>query len=210
MSESDANVTDMFGDDDEDVSTESQHETPEAEAEKDEESSPAEQFGTRLGLGLAVVALAWAFAGPAHLLDVGRFELPIVASFVEPLPYAFFAYLAGVTFVVALAGALAVPSRVEDPQEDWASDFATGLIVPTVVLVGIMIVLGFLVPAVFYAVSGELARAGMIVVGVVVVGVGAVFLQTIVLLAVAVAAAPLWVPAFAGAHAGSFLRGVTG
>lgn len=191
----------LTGDEETDVSADSME-------TDDDESSPAEDFGTRLGVPLALLALAWAFVGPAHLLELGRYELPIVASFVEPTSYAFFLYLAGVTFVIALAGALSFPSRTDEPQDDYAGDLATGLIIPTIVVVVAMVALGFVFPALFYAVTGELMRAGLILVGVVVAAVAALILQTIVLLAVAVVSAPLWAPAFAGAYAGSFLRRV--
>lgn len=174
----------------------------------EDEPSPAEGFGTRIGVGLAAVALVWAFFGPGHILEVGRYELPIVASFVEPLPYRFFAYVGGIIFVLALGSALAVPSRVDDYQEGYATSLAMGLITPTVAATIVVAALGFLVPALFYAVSGELARAGMILVGIVVLAIGAFVLQTIAILAIAVVSAPLWAPAFAGAYVGSALHRV--
>lgn len=178
----------------------------EGDAESDDESSPAEDFGVRLGAVLALVAIAWAFVGPAHLLEVGRYELPILASFVDPVPLRFFGYVAGVTFALALAGGVAFPSVSDEQQEGYGPDLAIGLIVPTVLGVVLMVVLGYLFPALFYVVSGEFVRAGTIVGGMVVVGVGAYLLRTVVLVAVAVAASPLWVPAFAGAVTGSLLR----
>lgn len=178
------------------------------DATDEDESSPAEDFGIKLGVPLAIVAIVWAFVGPANLLEVGRYELPVVASFVEPLPYTFFAYIAAVTFVLALVGALVFPSRVPGASDDYAHDLAMGLIIPPVVAVVGMVALGFLVPAAFYAVTGELTTAGMIVLGMIVVGVGAFILQTIVILAVAVASAPLWAPAFAGAYVGTVVRRV--
>lgn len=180
----------------------------EATREAEEETSPAEDFGYRLGAALALVALVWAVAGPSHLLEVGRYEFPIVASFVEPLPYAFFGYVAGATFLLAFAGAWAFPSVTDEFQDAYASDLATGLITPTIVVTLAVALLGFLLPALYYLVTGQFGDAVLILVGLAVVVVGALLLQAIALVVVVVATTPLWVPAFAGAHAGSILRGV--
>lgn len=174
------------------------------------EDSSATDFGMKLGVPLALVAAAWAIAGPAHLLEVGRYELPIVASFVEPLPYLFFAYVGGVTFAVALLGGLAYPSMHEEGADGYAIDLAIGLIIPAVGLTLLLAVLGFVFPALFYAVGGDIVRAGLIIVGVAIIVVAAFLLRTIALLVVAVWSAPLWLPAILGAGLGQVVRGVAG
>lgn len=181
-----------------------------ADREDEFDDSPATDFGLKLGVPLALVAGAWAFVGPAHLLELGRYELPIVASFVEPLPYRFFAYVGGITFALALVGGLAYPSLHEEMTDDYAIDLGIGLIIPAVGLTILLAVLGFLFPAVFYAVGGEFVRAGLIVVGVVAIVVAAFLLRTIALLVIAVWSAPLWLPALLGAGLGQVVRGVTG
>lgn len=185
--------------------------TGEAGADADEDplgevpESPSMDVGMQFGVGLALVALVWAVVGPSHLLEVGRYEWPIVASFVEPLPVRFFLYLGGVTFGFALAAALAFP-RLADP-EDWdAIDLAIGLLIPIVVLTAVVALLGFVVPAVFYAVTGEVLRAGLILVGVAILLVVADAKRTVALLVVGIWSAPLWVAAFAGAGLGGRLR----
>lgn len=177
----------------------------EADEEPDDESSPAEDFGMKLGAGLTIVALVWAFVGPGHLLEVGRYELPIVASFVEPLQVTYLLYVGGLTFLLALIGAIAFPALDVEAGDGYEGDLAMGLIIPPIVVVLVMAVLGFVFPALFYLVGGEVVRAGLILGGVVVVAVVAFLVRTITLIALAVAAAPLWVPSFAGAYAGGFL-----
>lgn len=172
------------------------------------EESPATDFGIKLGVPLVLVALAWAFIGPAHLLEVGRYELPIVASFVEPLPYLFFGYVGAVTFAFALVGAVVFPSRAEEANDEYAVDLAIGLILPAVGVVVLMAVLGFVFPALFYLVAGEIGRAGLILAGVAVILVAAFLLRTIAILVIALWSAPLWVPAIAGAYVGAFVQGV--
>lgn len=174
------------------------------------EDSPATDFGLKLGVPLALVAGAWAFVGPAHLLELGRYELPIVAGIVEPLPYRFFVYVGGVTFAVALLGGLAYPSFHDENTDNYAIDLGIGVIMPPVGLTLLLAVLGFLFPALFYAVGGEFVRAGLILVGVVIIVVAALLLRTIALLVIAVWSAPLWLPALVGAGLGQVLRGVTG
>lgn len=180
----------------------------EADEEPEDESSPAENFGTKLGVGLTIVALVWAFVGPSHLLEVGRYELPIVASFVEPLQVTYLLYVGGLTFLLALVGGIAFPAVDPEAGDDYEGDLAMGLIIPPIVVVLVMAVLGFVFPALFYLVGGEVVRAGLILGGIVVVAVVAFLVRTITLVALAVATAPLWVPSFAGAYAGGFLGGV--
>lgn len=174
------------------------------------EDSPATDFGMKVGVLLALVAGAWAFVGPAHLLELGRYELPIVASVVEPLPYRFFAYVGGVTFTVALLGGVAYPNFSDEGTDEYAVDLAIGLIIPAVGLTLLLAVLGFLFPALFYAVGGDVVRAGLIIVGVVIIVVAAFLLRTIAVLVIAVWSAPLWLPAILGAGLGQILRGVAG
>lgn len=181
-----------------------------ADREDEFEDSPATDFGLLLGVPLALVAGAWAFVGPGHLLELGRYELPIVASVVEPLPYRFFVYVGGVTFALALIGGLTYPSLHEEMTDEYAIDLAIGLILPAVGLTLLLAVLGFLFPALFYLIGGEFVRAGTIVVGVVAIVVAAYLLRTVALLAIAVWSAPLWLPAILGAGIGQVLRGVTG
>lgn len=180
------------------------------DGEDDLEDSPATDFGMKLGVPLALVAAALAVVGPARLLELGRYELPIVASFVEPPPYSFFASVGGVTLAVALVGGLAYPSLHDERTDDYAIDFAIGLILPAVGLTLLLAILGFLFPALFYAVGGEFVRAGLIVVGVLAIVVVAYLLRTIAILVIAVWSAPLWLPAILGAGIGQILRGVTG
>lgn len=172
------------------------------------EESPATDFGIKLGVPLALVALGWAFVGPANILEVGRYELPIVASFVEPFPIVFFGYVGAVTFAFALVGAVLFPSRAEEAVDEYATDLAIGLIIPAVGVVVLMAILGFVFPALFYLVAGEIGRAGLILAGVAVVVVAAFLLQTIAILVIALWSAPLWLPAIAGAYVGSFVQGV--
>lgn len=175
-------------------------------ADGEDEASPAMDYGMKLGLPLALVALAWAFLGPDHILETGRYELPIVASFVEPLSYRFFGYVAGLTFVFALFGGIRCPSVIEEVTDGYVGDLATGLVVPTVGLVLLMAVLGFVFPALFYAATGEFVRGVLILVGVgIVLAIAAAF-QALVTIGLLVAAAPLWLPAYVGASVGSAIR----
>lgn len=173
----------------------------------DVEEAPAMDVGMKLGVPLSVVALVWAFVGPAHLLEVGRYELPIVASFVEPLPVRFFLYIGGVTFAFALAGGYVVPAIVDEDEGD-AIDVAIGLLIPVVVLTVLVALLGFVFPALFYLLTGEFVRAGLIFVGVALAVVIALFKLRIAMLIVGVWSAPLWLAALVGAVVGQFVRGV--
>lgn len=177
----------------------------EAESE-DDGSSAVDDFGFRIGIPLALIAVAWAFVGPAHLVETGRFEWPIVASLAEPVQPAFFAFVGGVVFLFGFLGSLVFPSTTDEDQEGYASDLAINLLVPTIGVVILMVVLGYLVPAVHYLLNGALLDAGLILVGIVVVVAIALAFETIAALAVMAASAPLWVPSFAGAYSGSFLR----
>lgn len=202
---------------DEGLLDEEEAETDPESEEEDDESGPAVDFGLYLGVPLALIALVLAFVGPVRILTLFRYELPIVASFRSPLELTYFAYLGGASFLFALGGAVAFPLvRSDDALEyledgdvsGYEVDLALGLIMPAAALAVLMAVAGFLFPALFYLVGGELIRAGQILLMVIVVVVLAVILQTIAMLVIAVWSSPLLIPSFLGSYLGGFLRQV--
>jgi hypothetical protein len=177
-----------------------------SEPDDEEESSPAEDFALRLGLPLALVAFALAFIGPAPLLETSRFELPVLASFREPFQTMFFAYVGAVTFAFALFGALTFPSLWDEDQEGYEGGLAISLIIPSVGIAVVLAILGAVFPALYYFVTGQLVQGALVLVGaVIIVAIGLAF-ETIAILVLAAAAAPLWLPSYLGAYAGGFLQ----
>lgn len=179
----------------------------EAETDEDEaESSPADGFALRLGLPLALIAVALAFVGPVPLLETSRYELPVLASFQEPFQTMYFVYLGIATFGFALVGAFAFPSLREPEQDSYEGNIAISLILPSVAIAVLLAILGAVFPALYYIVTGELVQGGLVLVGaIVIVAIGFIF-ETIAILALAVAAAPLWLPSYLGSYAGGFIQ----
>lgn len=188
---------------------------PPADDEADDENGPANDFGLLLGVPLALIALVLAFVGPVPLLELFRYELPIVASFRSPIEYTYFAYVGGITFIVALVGAVLFPVLRSDDAVEYAedgsisgyeSDLAIGLIMPPAILAVLMTIAGFVFPAVFYVIGGDVIRAGQILLVVGVLIAVALIFQIIAILAIALLSIPLLVPSFLGAYVGGFTR----
>lgn len=176
------------------------------EPDDDDETTPAELFGQKLGLPLAAVALALAFVGPAPILELFRYELPMIASFRDSAGYGYLAWVGGATAVLGFAGGVAFRAVTDVDQVEYESDLAEGLVIPTVVLGVLMAALGYLVPLLYYVGTVQLARAGGIVIGIVIVAVVLALFSFLVMIALIVLAIPLWVPAYAGVYAGSYAR----
>ncbi|WP_181687306.1 hypothetical protein [Halorhabdus salina] len=186
---------------------------------EEEESGPAEEFGTRLGIVLGLILTVWAFVGPASLFELFRYELPIVASFRDPIPNAFFGYMGGITLLFAIVGAIAFPLRRPNEAMDYVesdelsgyeSDFAIGLVIPVAAIAVVIAVLGFVFPALYYAVTGEFVRAGTILLGVIIMIAIAYLLSWIAILIVGVASLPVVIPSFVGSYLGGFVRKIAG
>lgn len=184
----------------------SENETTDTDDEADDETSVASSFAFTLGLGLAVVAVGWAFFGPAALLETGRYELPVLASFREPFQTMFFAYIGAVTFGFAFLGSIALPSMRDVESESYETDFAISLVLPAAGVTVLMIVLGLLFPALFYLVNGELVRAGLVLGMALVIVVAALIYDVLGFLILGIVSIPLWLPSFVGAYAGGFLQ----
>lgn len=174
--------------------------------EDDDEGNPlAESFGLKLGVPLGVILLGWAFVGPGHLLTTGRFELPILASFRQPFRVEYLAYVAATTFAFAFAGGLVFP-WVFDDDGPYESSLAINLVLPAVAITVLLAVVGLVFPALFYVVTGDVVRAGLVLGMAVVVVVVALIFRLVAMLVVGIWSAPLWLSSFAGVYTGSYLR----
>ena len=117
----------------------------------------------------------------------------------------------------ALVGAVTFPSlRSDDAIEyvengdvtGYESDLAIGLITPAAVLAVLLVIAGFVFPALYYAIGGEVIRAGQVLL---MVGVGIVvayIFQIVTILLIAIGSSPLLVPSFVGSYVGGFCRSV--
>ncbi|QGN07697.1 hypothetical protein Hrd1104_10565 [Halorhabdus sp. CBA1104] len=185
------------------------------DGEGDDGSGPAERFGMLVGAVLGIVLAGWAFFGPGHILELFRYELPVVASFRQPVPLAFFGYAGALTFAFAFVGAIAFP--IVRPNEanaygghdeiagyEWA--FAKGLVGAIVAIALAIALLGVLVPAGYHVVTGRYSQALImgLVAGAMVAG--GYWLWWVATVGFRVATVPILVPAYVGARLGSVVR----
>lgn len=175
-----------------------------AEEAEDEESSPAMDFGLKLGAPLALVAVGLLFVGPAPLLKFTPGDVVFVGSTNVDGPGNIW-YISGLTFAVSLVTGLLYPSFTDDPLEDFKTDLGLGISFPTI---GVLVVLGLLLlfwPVLYSLLAGKLITAGVFLV-VAVVAVGIAVAGSIVTLALIAIATLYFVgPALVGSYVGGFV-----
>jgi len=184
-------------------------------------SSPAEEFGLAFGLVVAAVVVGSLFVGPLRLFDVvlGSGDLvPLAVR--EEVTNEPFLVSAGATLVVGtVAGAVfpltGRPGRkavsrgvagIPLPDgDDYRSEMAVGLVLPSMAAFALLAVLALLVPVGEALVAGEIVQATirlLVVAVVVAIALGA----SVVIIALAVVASVYFViPSFVGVFLGAFV-----
>lgn len=172
--------------------------------EEDEESSPAMDFGLKVGAPLALVAVGLLFVGPAPLLKFTPGDIMFVDSTSVEGPGNIW-YISGLTLALSFVTGLLYPSIVEDPVDDFKMDLGLGISFPTLGVLGALALLVLFWPVLFSLLNGALIEAGiMLVVAVVVIGIAVV--GSIITIALAAIATLYFVgPALVGSYVGGFL-----
>ncbi len=187
----------------------------------DDASSPAEDFGLVFGLVVAAVVVGSLFVGPLRLFDVvfgsgGLLPLAVRDEVTnEP-----FLVAAGATLVVGTVAGFAFPltdrratkavsrgmAGVPLPTgDDYRSEMAIGLVIPSMATFALLAALGLLVPVGEALAAGQVVQATIRLVVVAVVVAIALGASVVVIALVVVASVYFVIPSFVGVFLGAFV-----
>jgi len=186
-----------------------------------DESSPAEDFGLRFGVVVAAVVVGSLFVGPLRLFDVvfgSGGLLPLAVR--EEVTNEPFLVAAGATLVVGVVAGFAFPltdrrgtkevsrgvAGLPLPGgDDYRSEMAIGLVLPSMATFALLAVLGLLVPVGEALVAGQIVQATIRLVVVAVVVAIALGASVVIIALFVVASVYFVIPSFVGVFLGAFL-----
>jgi len=176
-----------------------------ANVEEDEdESSPAMDFGLKVGAPLALVAVGLLFVGPEPLLKFTPGDIVFVDTTSGDGP-GNIVYISGLTLALSTLTGLVYPSIASEPVDDFKMDLGLGISFPTIGVLGALVVLMLFWPVLFSLLAGEFLTAGIMLV-IAVVAIGIAVAGSIITLAIAAVATLYFVgPALVGSYVGGFL-----
>ncbi len=172
--------------------------------EDDDESGPAETFGLKFGVPLAVVAVGLLFIGPSPMfeLSLGGEMLfdTLQDSGYGPIPY-----ISGTTLLVGLATGLAYPMSNKERYDGYKSEMAIGLVLPTGALMALLVLVAVFWPTVHFALAGDLITATIyLVIAAVIVAIATGAFVVIIAVGL-LALLYLIIPSFVGVYAGALV-----
>jgi hypothetical protein len=175
-----------------------------SEDDEEFESGPAMDFGLKIGAPFALVAVGLLFVGPTPLLEFDPGGMYIIDTLDVGGP-GNIVYISAATLVLSLFAGLVYPFTAEDLDEDFKMDIGLGISLPTIALVGALVLLFLLWPVLYSLLNGALIQAGIaLVVAVVIVGI-AVAGSIITLVLAAIATLYFVGPALLGSYVGGFV-----
>lgn len=172
--------------------------------EQDDESSPAMDFGMKIGIPFAIVAVGLLFVGPQPLLEFDMSGRYIIESVDQGGP-GNIVYISGATLALSFVLGLFYPMIAGDVVDDFKTDLGLGLVVPTLGLMALLVVVFLFWPALYELMNGAIVDA-LISVGIAVVVIAVAVAGNVISLVIA-AIATLYVvgPALVGSYLGGFI-----
>lgn len=189
--------------------------------EETEESSPAEAFGLKVGLVVAAIVVGALFVGPVRLFDVALDSgglVPLETR--ESVTNEPFVLTAGATLVVGFFSGVAYPLTGREREtdlsdgplglpipggDDYRSEMAIGLVIPTMAVFVVLAVILALVPVAQSLFAGQIVQATIYFVVLALLAAIALGASVVLLALLVVASVYFIVPSFLGVFTGSFV-----
>lgn len=172
----------------------------------DDETSPAMDFGMKIGVPFAIVAVGLLFVGPQPLLEFDMSGKYIIETVDQGGP-GNIVYISGATLALAFVLGVFYPLFVNDPVDDFKMDLGLGLVVPTLGLMAVLVLVFLFWPALYEFMNGAIVDALIsIVIAVVLIAI-AVAGNLISLVIAAIATLYVVGPALIGSYLGGFIGG---
>jgi len=168
------------------------------------ERTTAMDVGMLLGAPFAFVAVGLLFVGPTPLLefDVGG---QFVIDTLDVGGPGNVVYISGLTLALSFLVGLLYPSFASDLDDEFKMDLGLGIALPTLALMGLLVLLFLFWPALWALVNGAIVEALLAVVVAVVLIAIAVAGSLITLVVAAIATLYVVGPALVGSYVGGFL-----
>ena len=180
--------------------------TGDDDEEEEYEGGPAMDFGLKLGVPFALVAVGLLFVGPEPLLAFDPQGKYIIDTLDVGGP-GNIVYISASTLALSFLAGLLYPSMADDldADDDFRMDLGLGLSLPTVAVMGLGVLFFMFWPAVFALLNGALVEALITVVVAVVLVAIAVAGSVITLVVAAIATLYFVGPALVGSYVGGFV-----